>query len=296
MNLGGKRLTEIQRELCAELPTLPTGLTPQNSFVLEESSRKTEELKQETPQGSPALKRSRNIMMNMRKQSGYFNYNPLADEIDEKPISRTTHIGAKDKLTIVDGCKVIIDIGTYTIKIGLITDDEPRRRLPFYCNSEHICEEALDQTENEGMFVLEPYHIDEFTENEDIKYVIKCILEQIYVQVLRGCSPSNHPIYFTLNLHLLNTIDTIRGCFTELGVNEIEYVNPLKELLLPTESETGLILDFGSAISLKAVIDENLIDQMEVDNPLINYTIPKCSNKIFIPINSIKNMFLFRKV
>ena len=137
----------------------------------------------------------------------------------------------------------------------------------FYCDEENVCEEALEK--NDGMFIMYPLHMTEFEENEMLTDCIKCVLQQIYIQVLRGCNPSSHPVYFTLNLHLLSTIDTFRGCFTDLGVDVVEFVNPLKEYLLPSESETGLILDFGSAISLKAVIDGTLIDQMEIDNVLI---------------------------
>ncbi|BFU25355.1 hypothetical protein EHI8A_045380 [Entamoeba histolytica HM-1:IMSS-B] len=270
LNENESQLTGRKTEVSVtfDTPKTSVSLTPNVSNVYEESSRKTEELIEETPENSPILKRQKNIVANTRQQSGYFFFTSTEEKQESQDLDFTTYTGAKDLLTIVDGCKVIIDIGTYSMKVGLITDDSPRRRLPMAITEMNCCEEAVKSDECE--FILEPYHINPFQDSQLFEDKLKRILNEIYRVVLRGCNPSSHPIYFSVNQHLINIVDSIRGCFTQLGVNEIEYVNPFYELLLPTQSSTGLILDFGSAISLKAIIENKVIEQMEIDNKLID--------------------------
>lgn len=239
-----------------------------DALDLSETSRKTEKVP-DSPEKEVTLQRQ-NCMLKSNRQSGYFNgiTRNQEDVEDVDSVDCITYTGATDKLTIVDGCKIIIDLGTYSTKVGLYTDDAPRRNLPTLSNDIVSCDDAVQTADAE--FFLMQFHKDSFEETEKVKKGMTNVLKDIYRLVLRGCLPSRYPVYFTLNQYLCEAVDMVRGCFTELGVEVVEYVPPYEQLMkrMQFTNNTALILDFGSTISLLEVVRGEVADHMEIDNIL----------------------------
>ncbi|ELP86945.1 hypothetical protein EIN_316040 [Entamoeba invadens IP1] len=263
--------------LSSSSSSIPTPLVdaPEQEVV----QRKTEELVM-TPENSPLLKRSKNNFCIQRQVSGYhFEADSPVKPVVQNTLHFTRYTGAHDPLLIANGSKVVIDIGTLETKVGLLTDDSPRRRIPMSVN---------------GNFFLTKYHLEEYVNNKEDEENFRTIFKIIYSEVLRQCKPEDHPVYFTLNTHLLKCIDTIRGVFTSLGVNVVKYVDPISYIFgdLREEERTGLVLDFGSSISLKAVVSGECVDYMEIDNHLFEVALHLLETKGIKPTTQKAALYL----
>ncbi|KAL7715326.1 actin [Entamoeba marina] len=231
-------------------------------------TRKTIELiitPEDSPQKEqPTLKRANQIIINSRQLSGYFHNDVDLDTVQVNDYKK--YVGAKDNLTIAPGSKVIVDIGRYAFKIGLITDDYPRRRL--FCVIDDNDNIIIDDTlpESSLYFPLDKLS-DEDTSNKVMGFVTR-VINEIYKVVLRGCDPKDYPVFCNLQTQEWFS-DVITQGFKDTGVMDIEFFNPYEMLLQHMDSKSGLIIDIGNTLSISSIIEGNIHYRQEMDNLLI---------------------------